>query len=66
MGRGESIDCLTTFCKKDSFPKHKENKISNRNFMLEAEIIKKRYIPTIAAFDLKNTIEYFERMGEKI
>jgi SAM-dependent methyltransferase len=40
-GGGESIDCLTTFCKKDAFPKHNEKKITNNQFMTEADIIKK-------------------------
>ena len=38
-GGGESIDCLTTFCNKDSFPNSKPKQIINKSFMAEANII---------------------------
>jgi len=42
-GGVNSLDCLTTFCKKDSFPNSVEKQIINNQFMVEASIIKKMH-----------------------
>jgi len=40
-GGVNSLDCLTTFCKRESFPNSEEKQIINNQFFVEADNIKK-------------------------